>query len=130
MSNKLVGFIGLGIMGSRMCKNLIKSGYKVIVWNRTINKAKSLKPLGAKVARSPPELASGSDIIITMLSTPEVVEKVALGRNGFLPHMRKDSIWINMSTVNPSFTLKMATESKKYGVRFVDSPVLGFKRCR
>ena len=127
MKNKIIGFIGLGIMGSRMCKNLIKAGWPVIVWNRTREKTKPLSEIGAEVADSPSALASKADIIITMLSTPEAVEEVALGKTGFLHNMKKGSIWINMSTVNPSFTYRIAKEASNGGVRFVDAPVLGSK---
>ena len=122
-----IGFIGLGIMGSRMCKNLIKSGYDVIVYNRTREKAEKLAELGAEVANSPKEVGLRSSIVFTMLSNPEVVERIALGSEGFLPHMRTGAIWVNSSTVNPSFSKRMGEVSKKYGVRFVDAPVLGSK---
>jgi 3-hydroxyisobutyrate dehydrogenase/glyoxylate/succinic semialdehyde reductase len=119
------GFIGLGIMGSRMAANLIKKGYNLIVFNRTAEKSQSLKEIGAEVANSPEEIAKQTDIIFTMLSTPDAVNEVGLGKNGLLKIMKENSIWIDCSTVNPSFTKEMASEAKKHKIRFIDAPVAG-----
>jgi 3-hydroxyisobutyrate dehydrogenase/glyoxylate/succinic semialdehyde reductase len=122
-----IGFIGLGIMGSRMAKNLIKAGYDLIVWNRTKEKAKEFHSLGAKIANTPKEVAMHSNILFTMLSDPKAVEEVALNNEGFLPHMLEGSIWVNTSTVDPFFTLKMYEIAKSFKVEFLDAPVLGSK---
>lgn len=123
----MIGFIGLGIMGSRMAENLIDSGYELIVHNRSKEKAARLLQKGAKWADSPKEVAQQSDVILTMLATPRAVEAVTLGKHGFLPHFPKGSIWVDCSTVDPAFTRKMAEESAKRGIRFLDAPVAGSK---
>ena len=120
-----IGFIGLGIMGSRMAANLQKRGYDLIVFNRTPAKAELLRERGATVAESPAQLASQVDVLFTMLSQPEAVERTALGADGFLKHLRPNSIWVDCSTVNPSFSKKMAAEGARRNVRFLDAPVSG-----
>lgn len=120
-----IGFIGLGLMGSRMANNILKHGNTLYVYNRTKEKAKPLIENGAVFFNSIPELASQSEVVITMLSEPEVVKEAALGENGFLNHLNKNSVWIDCSTVNPSFSLSMAEEAKKNKVRFLDAPVSG-----
>ncbi|GAA0711612.1 NAD(P)-dependent oxidoreductase [Aquimarina litoralis] len=124
---KKIGFIGLGIMGSRMAANLQKKGYDLVVYNRTKKKAKHLLQNGAAWATSPKEVAKETDVIITMLSTPEVVREVASGNQGFLSSLKDNSIWLNCSTVNPSFTKEMDIISKEFRVRYLDAPVAGTK---
>ena len=94
---KKVGFIGMGIMGVRMASNLQKGGYQITVHNRTQHKAAALVDKGAIWAASPKEMAQGNKLIITMLSTPEVIRTLALGKDGFLEQMKKDSLWLNCS---------------------------------
>ncbi|MCC9165978.1 NAD(P)-dependent oxidoreductase [Pontibacter harenae] len=120
-----VGFIGLGIMGSRMAANLQKAGHDLVVYNRTQSKADELVEQGATRAESPEEVAQQCRLVITMLSTPEAVEEVALGTDGFLKSLPGNSLWVNCSTVNPSFTIKMAHHAKKMGQRYLDAPVSG-----
>ncbi|MBO8130445.1 MAG: NAD(P)-dependent oxidoreductase [Candidatus Marinimicrobia bacterium] len=120
-----IGFIGMGIMGSRMAKNLVKNGFDVSVHNRTYEKAKPVIESGAKWVNDIVILAKNSDIIITMLSTPEVVNEIACGERGFLTHMKKDSIWIDSTTVDPEFSIKMSKKAEKYGINFLDAPVSG-----
>ena len=120
-----VGFIGLGLMGSRMANNLIRNGNQLFVYNRTKEKANNLINNGAKFINSVAELASQSEVIITMLSEPKVVKDVALGNGGFLNHLNKNSVWIDCSTVNPTFSKEMAMEARKKNIRFLDAPVSG-----
>lgn len=123
-----IGFIGLGIMGSRMAANLIKKGYELVVHNRTRSKAEPLLSSGAVWADTPRDVGERVNILFTMLSKPDAVAEVALlGKNAFLPQMPKNSIWVDCSTVNPSFSKLMAIESKERGVRFIDAPVGGSK---
>ncbi len=125
---KKIGFIGLGIMGSRMAINLQKAGFSLIIYNRTKEKANNLLNNGAMWVDTPKDVAQNADIIITMLSTPEIVKEVALGYQGFLSSFRDNSLWINCSTVNPSFTREMESSAKKIGIRYLDAPVAGTKR--
>ena len=84
-----------------------------------------MREQGATVAESPAQVASQVDVLFTMLSQPEAVEQTALGADGFLNHLRPNSIWIDCSTVNPSFSKKMAAEATRRKVRFLDAPVSG-----
>lgn len=123
-----IGFIGLGIMGSRMAANLVESGYDLIIYNRTKEKAEELLKNGASWAESPKEVGEQVDILISMLENPDIVEKLALGTDGFLKSMKENTLWIDSSTVNPSFSKRMAAESKNHGIRFMDAPVSGSKQ--
>jgi 3-hydroxyisobutyrate dehydrogenase-like beta-hydroxyacid dehydrogenase len=120
-----IGFIGLGLMGSRMAANLIKAGYSVHLYNRTQSKATSLISEKVSLEDSAAAVASKSDIVFTMLSTPEVVQEMALGDGGFLTAMKKGSVWVDCSTVNPSFSIQMAEISDQLGFSFLDAPVAG-----
>lgn len=122
-----IGFIGLGIMGSRMAANLQKAGQDLMVYNRTKAKAETLLEGGAIWAESPKAVAKEVAILFTMLSAPAIVQACALGEEGFLDHMQAGSLWIDCSTVNPSFSMQMAEEAKKRGIDFLDAPVAGTK---
>ena len=120
-----IGFIGLGIMGSRMAANLQKHGYPLVVFNRTRDKAEPLLDRGAMLADSPPKLAEQVNVLFTMLAHPDAVEQAALGTNGFLSHLKPNTIWIDCSSVNPSFSKKMAAAGAAGQIRFIDAPVTG-----
>ena len=122
-----IGFVGLGIMGSRMALNLLSKGYELTVYNRTPDKAASLVQAGAECAKTPADLAQKVDVLFTMLSTPEVVQLLATGANGFLEALPKNALWVDCSTVDPSFSRKMASQAKESGVRFLEAPVAGTK---
>ena len=124
-----VGFIGLGIMGSRMAANLQTHGYDLVLYNRTRGKAEALLRGGAKWGNTPVGVAVEADVLFTMLANPETVEATALGTEGFLRAMRPGSIWVNSSTVNPSFARRMAEEARANGVRYLDAPVTGSKEA-
>lgn len=123
-----IGFIGLGIMGSRMAANLQAAGHNLIVWNRTPDKADALVEKGATLAQSPAQVAAEVETLITMLAHPQAVEETALGENGFLDALSANALWIDCSTVNPSFSRHMAQEAQQRNVRFVDAPVAGTKQ--
>ena len=122
-----IGFIGLGIMGSRMAANLQKHGHSLVVFNRSREKAEPLMARGATWADSPAALAPKVEVIFTMLAHPDAVEEAALGEDGFLRYPQPGQMWIDCSTVNPSFSRKMAAEAKARGVGFLDAPVTGSK---
>lgn len=122
-----IGFIGLGIMGSRMAANLQSAGYDLKVYNRTKTKADELIMNGAEWAETPSALVKDIDVLFTMLENPQVVEELAIGENGFLDAMAENTIWVDSSTVNPSFSEKMAREATKRNIRFLDAPVSGSK---
>ena len=120
-----VSFIGLGIMGHNMAMNLIKNNYDLTVHNRTKSKAEPLIKAGAKWADTPADAAKDADILFTMLGDPAAVRETALDENGFLSSLKKNSIWVDCSTVNPSFSKEMNGKAKENGIRFMDAPVSG-----
>jgi len=120
-----IGFIGLGIMGSRMAANLQTHGYSLVVFNRTRAKAEPLLGPCGTFSDSPAKLAQQVDVLFTMLAHPDAVEQAALDANGFLNHLRPNALWVDCSSVNPSFSHKMAAEAARRQIRFVDAPVTG-----
>ncbi len=122
-----VGFIGLGIMGSRMAANLQRAGHDLVVHNRTRDKAAALIAGGAKWADTGAEVGRQVHVLFTMLANPEAVSAVALGPDGFLDHLHENALWVDCSTVNPSFSRRMAAEAQARGIRFLDAPVTGSK---
>jgi 3-hydroxyisobutyrate dehydrogenase/glyoxylate/succinic semialdehyde reductase len=110
-----------------MAANLLGAGYDLVVYNRTRGKAEPLLMRGARWAASPTAAATGADVLFTMLSTPEIVEELALGRDGFLGALKREAVWVDCTTVNPSFSRRMAAAAKERGVRFLDAPVAGTK---
>ena len=120
-----IGFIGLGIMGSRMAANLQKQGHSLVLFNRTRAKAESLLGPCGRFADSPAKLAGEVDVLFTVLAHPDAVEQASLGATGFLNHLRPNALWVDCSSVNPSFSKKMAAEAARREVHFVDAPVTG-----
>lgn len=122
---KKVGFIGLGIMGMPMAHNLIKAGFEVVVYNRTTSKAEQMVSEGAKKADSPRELAGEAPVVITIVSDTPDVESVILSENGVIEGIKPDSVVIDMSTISPQATQKIAARLGEKGVRMLDAPVSG-----
>jgi 3-hydroxyisobutyrate dehydrogenase len=120
-----IGFIGLGIMGKPMCRNLLKAGFSCTVYTRTRSKAEELITEGAQWADSPASVASQSDIIITIVTDTPDVWKVITGKDGILETARPGSVVIDMSTISPSATQEMAGALKAKGVDMLDAPVSG-----
>lgn len=120
-----IGFIGLGIMGKPMARNLLKAGFPLVVHNRSRAKVDEVVKDGAAAADSPKEVAASSDIIITMLPNSPDVELVALGRNGLKEGLKSGQLFIDMSTINPIVSQKIAGELALLGVAMVDAPVSG-----
>ena len=123
--DKNVGFIGLGTMGMPMVRNLMKAGFAVTVYNRTAAKAERMAEEGAKKAASPKEVAAGNPVIITCVSDTPDVESVVLGRNGIIEGIKADSVVIDMSTISPEATRRMAERLAQEGCHMLDAPVSG-----
>ena len=126
-SSLRVAFLGLGTMGASMATNLLKAGFPLIVWNRTASKMEPFARLGARLAKSPAHAAAEADVVITMVSTPKDVEQIALGPEGALEGMRTGAVFIDMSTVSPATSRKLAGAAAAKGVEFLDAPVVGSK---
>ncbi|GIK63171.1 MAG: tartronate semialdehyde reductase [Chloroflexota bacterium] len=124
MSEK-VGFIGLGIMGRGMTRNLLKAGYEVRVWNRTASKTDELVKEGAVAATSPADVAAHSDIIFICVSDTPDVEEVILGEVGVIRGAKSGSLVIDMSTISPQATQQIAERLAQKGIFMLDAPVSG-----
>ena len=122
---KTVGFIGLGIMGKPMAKNLLKAGFPLVVFSRSKERVQDLVKEGAVSADSPKELAERSGVIITMLPDSPEVKEVILGKDGVILGAKSASVAIDMSSINPLVTQEIARELKQKGVAMLDAPVSG-----
>jgi 3-hydroxyisobutyrate dehydrogenase len=123
--DKHIGFIGLGIMGAPMARNLIKAGFELTVFNRTSFKADKLAQEGANNATSIRELAQNCTLIITMVSDTPDVEEVILGQKGIITGIQAGSVVIDMSTISPEATRRIASFLENKGVDMLDAPVSG-----
>ena len=121
---KKIGFIGIGLMGFPMAKNLLRSGYKLNVFNRSIDKANFLKEFGAKISESVVELVKNSEVIITMLTDDAAVDQV-MGNTDFIDNLMPGTTIIDMSSVKPETAIKHANNLKKKQINYLDSPVSG-----
>lgn len=120
-----IGFIGMGIMGRSMARNLLKAGYAVTVWNRTRSRADEVAADGAKVADSSAALAAASDIILICVSDTPDVEAVILGKDGVLEGAKQGALVIDCSTISPAATRDFAEKLATKGVAMLDAPVSG-----
>lgn len=123
-----VGFIGLGIMGRPMAKNLLKAGFPLIVHSRSRGPVDELVQAGAKAAASPREVAAQSDVLVAMLPNSPDVELVALGKDGIIEGARSGLIFADMSTISPIVSQKVGKALATKGVRMLDAPVSGGER--
>tara|TARA_B110000090_G_scaffold113727_1_gene126898 strand:- start:102 stop:971 length:870 start_codon:yes stop_codon:yes gene_type:complete len=121
---KNIAFIGTGLMGFPMAKNLLKSGYKLKAFNRSQNKAERLKEFGAQVSKTIKDAVTNSDIIITMLTDDDAVEKV-MGDEEFIKNIKTHATVIDMSSINPILSKKYATILKEKNIHYLDAPVSG-----
>ncbi|MDA9177308.1 NAD(P)-dependent oxidoreductase [Candidatus Pelagibacter sp.] len=119
-----IGFIGTGLMGFPMAKNLLDKSLDLNVFSRTIEKAKPLEKFGAKIYNSLSEAAKDADIVITMLTDDDAVEKV-LSDQGFQENLKKGSIVVDMSSIKPKIAIKYGNLLKDKGINFLDAPVSG-----
>jgi 2-hydroxy-3-oxopropionate reductase len=121
-----VGFIGLGIMGRPMAKNLMEAGYELVLHNRSPEKAKELAKEGnATAAENSREVAEACDIIITMLPDSPDVEAVVAGEGGVLGGIRDGALLVDMSTISPVVTKELAEKAREKGASMLDAPVSG-----
>ena len=122
---QVIGFIGVGIMGRPMAKNLVKAGHSLVVHDRVRDPVDELVKAGAKAGASPREVAAQSDILITMLPNSPDVELVALGKDGIVEGARSGLLYVDMSTISPIVSQKVGTALATKGVRMLDAPVSG-----
>ena len=120
-----LGFVGLGIMGRPMLKNLLKAGHKVVAYGRTPAKVDACVADGAERAASNREVGARAEIVFTMLPDGPEVEEVVLGPNGILEGCKEGNLIIDMSSINPLVSQKIAAACARKGVGFIDAPVSG-----
>jgi 3-hydroxyisobutyrate dehydrogenase len=125
MSNEKIGFVGLGMMGLPMARNLVEDGYSVNVFDLNEATVNSAKEFGASSSDSAADTASLSDIVITMVPDSEHVEAVIAGANGILEGLKPGSVVVDMSTIDPETGKKMAKLIEAKGSNFIDAPVTG-----
>jgi len=122
---KQIGFIGLGIMGKPMAKNLIKAGYNLIVYDLVAEAVQEVALTGAQAAHSIADVARIADVVITMLPNSPHVKEVILGDNGVLTNIKSGAIIVDMSSISPLASQEIEAECAKKGVSLLDAPVSG-----
>jgi len=120
-----IGFIGLGDMGQAIVPRLLAAGHTVTGWNRTKEKAEPLFKLGMLWANSPREAARDSEIVFSIVIDSAAVQSVALGEDGIIAGLRKDAVYLDMSTINPEVSRAVAAEFAKAGLTMMDAPISG-----
>ena len=126
MARERIGFIGLGIMGSRMAANLAAAGYEMTVWNRTAATAEAFAAEhGVNVAATPAELAAASDVVIKIVVNGEQVEEILVGEQGVIAGAREGMLCIDMSTISPQMAQSLGKRLGTHGITFIDAPVTG-----
>lgn len=120
-----IGFIGTGVMGKEMIRNLMRSGYELYVYNRTKEKAKDLVEEGAQWKNTPGEIAQVADVVITMVGYPKDVEEVYFGESGIIANAKKGSYIIDMTTSSPMLAKNIYNKAKDRGIYALDAPVSG-----
>jgi 3-hydroxyisobutyrate dehydrogenase-like beta-hydroxyacid dehydrogenase len=124
---KTISYLGLGTMGGGMASNLLKAGYKLTVWNRSVEKCEPFARTGARIADTPADAVRGAEIVMYSLSNDQAVEEVVFGAKGILTGINEGQIAMDMSTVLPATSLREQEAYAKHGVDFLDAPVFGSK---
>lgn len=122
---KTVGFIGLGVMGQGMVRNLLKAGFAVQGYNRTKEKGLPLEQDGATIVDTIKEAVTGADIVISIVGYPEDVEQIYFSEDGILAHAAPGTIVIDMTTSSPALAVKIAEQAEANGLVALDAPVTG-----
>lgn len=120
-----IGFIGLGIMGKPMAKNLVKAGYDLLVSDHKDSAMQELQAVGAKKAASLKEIAETCDVFMTMLPNSPHVKEVVLGKDGLLEGVKPGAVLIDMSSINPMASKEIAARLAEKGAKMLDAPVSG-----
>lgn len=120
-----LGFVGLGVMGSRMVKRLLDAGHQVTGYNRTRSKAQWLLEAGMMWSETPRAVAESADLCFSMVTNTEALHSINNGREGLLAGLSKGKIYVDMSTVSPSFSQELAQQAAKRGAAMLDAPVSG-----
>ena len=122
-----IGFAGLGLMGSRMARQFLDKGFPLTVWNRTPEKARPLVDRGAKLARTPRELAETSDVVVSCVADPNAVSRLVFAEDGVRPAARPGFAYIETSTISPGLMKRVAEVLEAKGAEVLEAPVTGSK---
>lgn len=122
---KRIGFIGIGVMGKSMVRNLMKHGYELHIYNRTKSKAEELLQEGAVWHPSPADVGAHTEAVITIVGYPQDVEETYFGEQGLLPHARPGTVFIDMTTSSPALAKRIAEAAAAKGCSALDAPVSG-----
>ncbi len=120
-----IGFIGLGDMGQVIVPRLLEAGHMVSGWNRSPGKSKNLEKAGMKLASSPAEAAKDADIVLSIVTDGNAVKDVSLGENGIITALKKESVYLDMSTISPEVSRFVAQKFDKVGLQMMDAPLSG-----
>jgi len=121
---KKIGFIGTGLMGLPMAKNILKSGYNLKAFNRTQNKAEPLKEFGGEIAETIKDVVKDNEVIITMLTDDNAINEV-MSSSDFLDNLNPGATVIDMSSIKPATAIKYGNKLKSYNINYLDAPVSG-----
>jgi len=124
---KRIGFAGLGLMGSRMARNLVRKGFPTTVWNRTKSRSDALAAAGAKVAETPRALAESSDVVVACVADPPAVERLVFAEDGLIHGVKKGFRYLECSTVSPETTKRVHKSLLERGADALEAPVTGSK---
>jgi 3-hydroxyisobutyrate dehydrogenase-like beta-hydroxyacid dehydrogenase len=125
--NKRIGFAGLGLMGQRMARNLLKKGFPLGVWNRTPERCEPLAREGARVAKNPWDLAEHADVVVACVADPAAVERLVFAEDGLLGGVRPGFRYLECSTVSPETTRRVQAALRERGADALEAPVTGSK---
>ena len=120
-----LGFVGLGAMGSRLARRLLEARYPVVGYNRTVEKAKPLVEAGLRLGASPRAVAEASDVVFSMITDDAALRDVALGSDGIVAGLRRDAVFVEMSTVSPAVTREIGEAVAARGAAMLDAPISG-----
>ena len=120
-----LGFVGLGTMGGRLARRFLAAGHEVYGYNRTRERARWLEEAGLTLCDTPREVAERSEMVFSMVANTEALEAVALGEDGIIAGLRPDQVWVDISTVSPDFSRRLAAQVREKGAHMLDAPVSG-----
>jgi 3-hydroxyisobutyrate dehydrogenase-like beta-hydroxyacid dehydrogenase len=124
---KRIGFAGMGLMGSRMARNLLQKGFPLTVWNRTPARCEPLAREGAKVARTPRELAEASDVVVACVADPDAAARIMFAEDGIRPAARPGFRYLECSTISPGLVRRMGEVLRAKDADILEAPVTGSK---
>ena len=127
--SKKIGFVGMGIMGVPMAQNIVRAGYPVMVYNRTMERTAPIAKAGAQVAATAQDVSEWADLLILMVTGPVAIDELMSGTAGILSARKPSKTIINMSTVSPTYSRRLSSTLQKQGITLIEAPVSGSKKA-